>query len=161
MMGKKKRRWWLLPLAIVLLPFVIVAAAVWSAGAIYLLLIVWTTWCPRGKYALVVYSDSPVWREDFETSVLPVIGHRAAVLNWSDRKRWKFSLPVVLFRMFGGTREFNPIAIVFQPLTWPRRFRFYRAFRAFKQGHPKEVEQIRNEVVGLLDQLAPPRRPDE
>src|SRR3954463_5742277 len=105
-MRNPNRRWWLWPLVIVLLPFVIVAAAVWFAAAIYLLLIVWTTWCPRGKYALVVYSDSPVWREYFETSVLPVIGDRAAVLNWSDRKQWAFSLPVVLFRMFAGTREF-------------------------------------------------------
>jgi hypothetical protein len=43
--------------------------------------------------------------------------------------------------LFGG-RDFNPLAIVFQPLTWPRRFPFYRAFQAFKHGHPEEVERI-------------------
>jgi len=34
----------------------------------------------------------------------------------------------------------NPLAMVFQPFVWPRRFRFYAPFKAFKHGRPKEVE---------------------
>jgi hypothetical protein len=147
--------WWVWPLLVVLLPLVAVAFVLWLAAAIVLQLIVWTTWCSRGRYALVVYSNSPIWQEYFEEHVLPAVGDRGLVLNWSERKHWSYSLPVALFRFFGGTREFNPMAIVFQPLTWPRRFRFYSPFKAFKHGRPQEVEEMRRELLELLDRLAP------
>jgi hypothetical protein len=127
-------------------------------AAVVLLLLVWVTWCPRGRYALVVYSNSPIWQEYFEMHVLPAIGRRGIVLNWSDRNRWQHSLAVALFRFFAGRREFSPLAIVFVPLTWPRRFRFYRAFRAFKHGRPEEVESIRRDFFELLDRIAPVTR---
>jgi hypothetical protein len=147
--------WWVWPLLVVLLPLVAVAFVLWLAAAIVLQLIVWTTWCSRGRYALVVYSNSPIWQEYFEEHVLPAVADRGLVLNWSERKHWSYSLPVALFRFFGGTREFNPLAIVFQPLTWPRRFRFYSPFKAFKHGRPQEVEEMRRELLELLDRLAP------
>ncbi len=154
-MSDTQRPWFLWPLVIVLLPLVVVAAILWFVVAISLLLVVWMTWCRRGQYALVVYSNSPIWHQYFEERVLPAIGKRGVVLNWSERKRWKFSLPVALFRMFAGTREFNPLVIVFQPWTWPRRFQFFRAFRAFKQGRPEGVEDIRTDLLRSLDQLWP------
>jgi hypothetical protein len=140
---------------LVLLPLVAVGFVLWLAAAIVLQLIVWVAWCSRGRYALVVYSNSPIWQEYFEQLVLPAVGGRGEVLNWSERKQWSYSLPVALFRFFGGTREFNPLAIVFQPLAWPRRFPFYRPFQAFKHGRPEEVERMRRELFELLDQLAP------
>ena len=151
-----KRPWWALPLLIVLLPVVVVALLLWLLSALLLLSVVWLTWCPRRRYALVVYSNSPIWQEYFETQVISRLGERAVVLNWSERKRWTFSLPVTLFRVFGGTREFNPIAIVFQPWLWPRSFRFYKAFHSFKHGRPEDVERLRLEFFRLLDSLAPP-----
>jgi hypothetical protein len=134
---------------------VIVAGILWLVAAILLQLLVWVTWCPRGRYALVVYSNSPIWQEYFESRVLPAVGSRGMVLNWSERKQWRYSLAVALFRFFGGTRDFNPLAIVFQPLAWPRRFRFYRAFHAFKHGRPEEVETLVRELFELLDELGP------
>jgi len=123
--------------------------------ALLLQVMVWAFWCSRGRYALVVYSNSPIWQAYFEQHVLPAVGRRGVVLNWSERKRWPFSLPVALFRVFGGTREFNPLAIVFQPPAWPRRFRFYGPFQAFKHGRPQEVEELRRDLLELLDGLAP------
>jgi hypothetical protein len=140
---------------LVVLPLVAVGFVLWLAAAIVLQLIVWVAWCSRGRYALVVYSNSPIWQEYFEQQVLPAVDGRGDVLNWSERKQWSYSLPVALFRFFGGTREFNPLAIVFQPLAWPRRFPFYRPFQAFKHGRPEEVERMRRELFELLDQLAP------
>ena len=156
MSEERRRPWWALPLLIVLLPVVVVAVLFWLISALLLLSVVWLTWCPRRRYALVVYSSSPVWQEYFETQVISRLGERAVVLNWSERKRWTFSLPVMLLRVFGGTREFNPIAIVFQPLVWPRQFRFYKAFRSFKQGRPEDVERLRLEFFRLLDTLVQP-----
>ena len=151
-----KRPWWVLPLLVVLLPLVAVALLLWLISSLLLLSVVWLTWCPRRRYALVVYSSSPIWQEYFETQVISQLGERAVVLNWSERKRWTLSLPVILFRVFGGTRDFNPIAIVFQPLLWPRSFRFYQAFRSFKHGRPEDVERLRVEFFRLLDSLARP-----
>ena len=156
MSEEKKRPWWALPLLIVLLPVVVIAVLLWLISALLLLSVVWLTWCPRRRYAFVVYSSSPIWQEYFETQVLSRLGARVVVLNWSERKRWTVSLPVMLFRVFGGTREFNPIAIVFEPLLWPRTFLFYKAFRSFKHGRPEEVERLRLEFFRLLDRLAPP-----
>ena len=145
------------PVLIVLLPFVVVALLLGMVSALLLLSLVWLTWCPRRRYALVVYSNSPIWQEYFETQVIPRLGERAVVLNWSERKRWTFGLPAMLFRVFGGTRDFNPIAIVFEPMRWPRRFRFYKAFRSFKHGRPEDVEQLRREFFRALDALASTR----
>ena len=154
-MTEKRQPWWLWPLLVVLLPFVAVLGVVWLAAAVLLQLVVWFTWCSRGRYVLVVYSNSPIWQAYFEQNVLPAVGSRGVVLNWSERKRWPYSLSVALFRLFGGTREFNPLAIVFQPLAWPRRFRFYKAFMTFKHGRPEEAEKMRRELFKLLDDLAP------
>ena len=154
-MSNSRRPWLWWPLLIVLLPLAVVVAVVWFVVAISLLLLVWMMWCPRGRYALVVYSNSPIWQQYFEERMLPAIGSRGVVLNWSERKQWKFSLSVALFRTFAGTREFNPLVIVFQPWTWPRRFQFFRAFQAFKQGRPEGVEHIRADLFRLLDQVWP------
>ena len=154
MMTGKRAPWWVWPLLLLFLPLVAVAFVLWLAAATLLQLIVWTVWCSRGRYALVVYSNSPLWQEYFETQVVPRLGGRAVVLNWSERNGWKMTLPVILFRVFAGTREFNPIAIVFEPLAWPRRFRFYQAFRSLKRGKPEEVETLRLDLFRLLDELA-------
>ena len=60
-----------------------------------------------------------------------------------------------MFRVFAGTREFNPVAIVFEPLAWPLRFRFYAPFQAFKHGRRQEVEDMRRQLLETLDRLAP------
>jgi hypothetical protein len=154
-MTKTRQPWWGWPLLVVLLPLVVVVGVLWLVMAVLLQLAVWLAWCPRGRYVLVVYSNSPIWKEYFEQNVLPAVGSRGVVLNWSDRKQWSYSLSAALFRFFAGTREFNPLAIVFQPLTWPRRFRFYGPFKAFTHGRPEEVERMRLELFELLDRLAP------
>ena len=154
----QRRPWFAVPLVIVLLPWVVLVLAVWCVAAIAVLVAVWMTWCPRRRYALVVYSNSPIWQPYFDEQVLPAIGNRGVVLNWSDRTRWKFSLSVASFRMFAGRHDFNPMVIVFPPFRWPRRFRFYEAFRTFKHGHHESVERIRTDLFELLDRLCPPPR---
>jgi hypothetical protein len=157
MTTENRAPWWVWPLLLVFLPLVAVAFVLWLGAAIILQLVVWAVWCSRGRYALMVYSNSPIWHEYFEKHVLPAVGDRGVVLNWSERKQWSYSLSVALFRFFGGTREFNPLAVVFRPFAWPRRFRFYRPFQALKHGRPQEVEDMRRDLLNLLDSYA--RRP--
>ena len=146
--------WWLWPSLIVVLPVAAVVLLAWAVLAALVLAAVWITWCPRGRYALVVYSDSPIWRAYFETHVLPELDGRAAVLNWSRRNAWTLSLATLVFRVFGGEREFNPLAIVFMPFRRPEPFRFYAAFRDFKRGRPAEVDAVRAAFLNTLDRAS-------
>ena len=150
-------RWWhwpLVPFAVVLalacVPLLVIYGIVRAVIRFALLVVVWTSWLPRGRRALVVYSNSPVWQAYFDAEVVPHLSDRAVVLNWSERKQWKRSLPVMLFRSFSGTREFNPQVIVFPPYRRPQYFRFYEAFRAYKHGRPQEVEAIRARMFRAL-----------
>lgn len=142
-------RWWLVPTIIASLPvivvFVIVFLILWIVAVLALLMAVWVIWFPRGRRILVVYSNSPIWKLWFEQRALPTLGSRAVVLNWSERKRWKRSLAVYVFRVFGGDQNFNPLIMVFDP--FPRTFRFYPAFREYKHGKPESVEKLWSECL--------------
>jgi hypothetical protein len=83
-------------LIIALIPYLLYTAALYCA--------VWALWCGRGKDVLFVWSESPVWKDRIQTRILPRLGDRAVVLNWSERDRWKgrFSLTRIAFRHFGG-----------------------------------------------------------
>jgi hypothetical protein len=70
-----------------------------------------------GKRVLFVYSNSPVWQSYIENNILPRLPHGSVVLNWSERRRWRWwSLSAAAFHFFGGSREFNPLAVVVRPL---------------------------------------------
>lgn len=111
----------------------------------------------HGRDVLVVYSNSPHWQRYFEDSVIPSIGERASVLNWSERSRWpRFGWRVTAFRWFAGHREFNPIVIVFKNLRWPRCFRFYRAMHDAKHRNFASVHRVVGELSDYLGQQVPP-----
>ncbi len=138
----------LLPLFILYVPIYLV---LWFAYGLALHIAIWIWWCTRGKYALIVYSNSPVWQDYFASQVLPALENRGVVLNWSERQQWRRkSLAVLAFWYFGGDREFNPLAIVFRPGRFRRVFRFWRPFLDFKHGKPQPVERMRDELLGLI-----------
>ncbi|MGB8983865.1 MAG: hypothetical protein WCC12_18490, partial [Anaerolineales bacterium] len=97
-----------------------------------------------------VYSDSPTWKDYIERETLPRLGKRAVILNWSERRNWKTSLPVLAFRTFGGYRNFNPIGIVIRPFRCAKTYRFFEAFKEFKQGDRGKVEKISMELFKTL-----------
>jgi hypothetical protein len=152
--NRRPPRWLLIALVLVFLPVILLLAAVfafcWAIAAAGLTVAVWIAWLPRGRRFLVVYSDSPIWKTWFEQRAVPTLGSEAAVLNWSERTRWKPSLAVWLFRVFGGSRNYNPLIIVFDPL--PRTFRFYVPFRDYKHGRPQSVERLWSECLGYQRQ---------
>ena len=141
--------WWQVALIVLLLPLVIVcavaAALLFLAWSVCLHIAIWTWWCLRGRDVLFVYSDSPIWREYIETRVLPFLGPRATVLNWSHRKRWSLSLSRMAFYHFGGSRRFNPLAVVFKPFHRTRTFRFWEPFREYKHGRPAALQALQQE----------------
>jgi hypothetical protein len=145
----------LLPFLILVVPFLFVLYLVNSVG---LRIVIWWRWCRRGKDVLFVYSDSPNWHEYINQSILPYLGDRAIVLNWSERKKWPRSLAEAAFSHFGGDRDFNPLAVVFRPFGRTRTFRFRKPFRGLKHGHPEALQAMENEFfacIGIQRQDAP------
>ena len=100
---------------------------------------------------LFVYSDSPIWHEYMTTQVLPLVQERAVVLNWSERKKWpRWSLGVAVFHHFGGSSDFNPLVVLFQPLHLARMFRFWSAFKDWKRGYKEPAERLTQELLACL-----------
>jgi hypothetical protein len=157
----RRLRWWEWPLlvplvifaialVIALSPLILTILATRAVVTGVLLLIVWTKWLPRGKRALVIYSNSPIWQSYFEEKIVSPLAPQAVVLNWSERKQWKRSLAVMLFRWLAPYREFNPMVMVFRPYRRTLRFKFYEAFRAYKHGKPRDVETTRAKLFEAL-----------
>ena len=150
----------LLPLIVASLLFLLCVAILLFIVFSYLLtglvlhLMVWFFWCRCGRYVLLVYSDSPIWQGFFETNILPRLGERAVVLNWSHRNRWRFSLAVRVFWYFAGPHDFNPIALVFRPFRRTRQFRFYQPFRQFKHGRTDAVTNLEHALYQYVDEVS-------
>jgi hypothetical protein len=118
----------------ILVPLILIWLALWVMNWILVHAAVRMFWLPRGKSVLFVHSDSPIWKDYVASDLLPLIGRRAYVLNWSERKRWsRWSFPGYVFKTLAGEREFNPLVIVFFPLR-TEYFRFWNAFRDAKRG---------------------------
>jgi hypothetical protein len=153
-------KWLALPLvAIVFLllsPAILLWLAVTGICKLAVLMLIWSTWLPNGIDTLVVYSNSPHWQEYFESTVIPTIGSRAKILNWSQRQEWsRWSLSRLAFHAFTGTRDFNPMILVFRPLRLPQKFPFYRAFRDFKHHNYATLGQLIAELSDALSQPLP------
>ncbi|MBI4189629.1 MAG: hypothetical protein HY525_03725 [Betaproteobacteria bacterium] len=113
--------------------------------------LIWLVWLPRGRDVLVVYSDSPIWRDYMTGRIIPLVQERAVVLNWSERRKWpSWSLAVRGFKAFGGEREFNPLVVLFRPFCTARIFRFWPAFKDWKHGHPEAVEKLQRDLMLAL-----------
>lgn len=131
-----------------LLLCLIVASLVYG---VLLHIVMWLVWCMRGIHVLYVYSNSPNWLEHIEMEVLPRLRHGTIVLNWSDRRSWRFfSLASFVFRHFGGYREFNPMAVVIRPFRLSKVFRFYKAFKDLKHGRAVTLEKMETEFFEKL-----------
>ena len=138
----------LLPLVI---PLAIFVVAIYLVHGAALNAIVWLLWCTRGKHVLLVYSDSPIWHDYIEENIIPHLPRSGIVLNWSERlmRRWH-SLAVMVARYFGGSREFNPIVVVFRPFRWAKTFRFWQAFKDYKHGNNQTLDSVQRDLFAYI-----------
>ncbi|MCA9215078.1 MAG: hypothetical protein KDB27_18545 [Planctomycetales bacterium] len=144
-----------LPLAVVLvlllLPLVPLLVTTYFACGFVLQLVVWICWCTRGVNVLLVYSDSPNWHEYIERNIIPRLPASSVTINWSNRRNWKwFSLPVLVLRFFGGSREFNPLIVVFRPFRWAKTYRFWKPFKDYKHGKAERLHALETELFREL-----------
>ncbi len=153
---RSKISYFLRVLLALLLPPILLVAMLWLAArllyGVTLQLAIWACWRPRGVNVLLVYSDSPTWHDYIKAQLLPRLPRSTIVLNWSKRRDWPwFSLSVMAFRFFGGDREFNPLVVVFRPLRWAKTFRFWKAFKDYKHGNPRPLNDVQQRLFQDLE----------
>lgn len=136
------------PLLIVLIPVIVLA---YLGLTVLLHVLAWLVWNTQGIQLLYVYSNSPHWQDYVEKNILPRLPPRAIVLNWSERKKWGFSLTTLVFSHFGGYREFNPMGLIFRPFRCVKVFRFFRPFKDFKHGKPETLHKMESEFFAVLN----------
>lgn len=139
-------------LLLFLSPIVVVTVLFYLAWGAILYLAIWLT--HKKSFIIFIYSDSPIWKDYMEQEILPQIQDHAVILNWSERRKWKSSLAVLAFQYFGGYRNFNPIAMVFRPFHIVETYRFFEAFKEFKRGDRKKVEEIKSELFDTLRRMS-------
>ncbi|HKR85542.1 MAG TPA: hypothetical protein VJS37_15395 [Terriglobales bacterium] len=130
-----------------ILPLFVLGVTLFALHRVFLYLLVWLLWLPKGKDTLFVFSDSPIWHDYMSQQVLPLVQDRAIVLNWSERSSWrKWRLSQQVFYSFGGRRGFNPMVIMFRPLRRAKLFRFWSAFKDWKHGYSEPVERLTSDL---------------
>ena len=132
----------------IFLPIALVYIFFYLIWGFVLCMAIWLTW--NRKPVLFVYSNSPIWKDYIETEIIPELRQRAIILNWSDRKTWRTSLPVLAFKYFGKDKDFNPLAVVFRPFRIPKTYRFFKAFKKFKRGNTKPVELLKDDLFKAI-----------
>lgn len=128
------------------------AAAYLTASGLLRVALHVAAWLRWRRLVLFVHSDSPNWKQTVEASILPRLPEGAAILNWSERAKWRpWSLRVLLFRAFAGDREHTPIALVIPRFRWVRRYRFFAAFKDLKHGRPETLARVAEQLFSDLE----------
>ena len=139
------------PLLVLLSPLIVLMLLGSVVTAILVHVAAWSLWCSRGKYVLLVYSDSTIWKSYFESDLIPRIRDKTVTLNWSQRRRWRPSLATLAFRRYGGRTRFNPVAFVFRPYRPVKTIRYYSAFKEYKRGDTASVDKLTAELLCILE----------
>ena len=125
----------------------VLVLVLFTLETVALYVLVWLWWIgPRQRRTLFVYSDSPIWKEYLERTIIPRLPSHSVVLNWSRRRQWgRLKLSSFLFRRFAGNYEFNPIAVVFERFRLAKAYRFWQPFRDLKHGNPEALRNLEEE----------------
>ena len=142
-------RWWLMVLALPLALYL-----VYLLQGLLLLLAAWWRWHGTAILGILVLSDSPNWKPYIEEHWLPRLEPTMVVLNWSERSKWRSSLPVWIVRRFGTADDnfnFNPMLILFRGLRYPFIYRYFFAFRDAKHGNMDALRKLEEHMFTQLE----------
>lgn len=127
-------------------------------------------WMPNGKDVLIVYSDNPAWKDYVFTKLLPQLGARVELLNWSEHASWKDSdaLAPRLFKNYNwgtqfvtrrrtrpGAQDFNRQVIIFRPRNKPEVISFRHAFQHYERGDDRLLKECEKNVLKLSGNAGP------
>jgi hypothetical protein len=106
-----------------------------------------------GKDVLVVYTDSPHWKEHIETHWLSRWGDRAIAFDRS--KPWREdSVEARLWRAVAGTTEHTPVVIVVPQHGRVQIVRFWLAFRDHKHGKDTRLRDAEARLAAILGETS-------
>lgn len=141
-------------LIIIFLPLLIPLGLCFLIYTLLLHLTIWGCYCTRGINVLFVHSNSPNWQQYLEEHIIPRLPQNCLRLNWSERSKWnQISLPVLIFRHFGGYKEFNPLGIVFRPFKKTKVFRFWKPFIDLKHGKTGPLKTLEADFIRELEAI--------
>ena len=161
-MAKKAKSWQVVLLAplifviiLIVLPFITVFGIAHAINGIRLKRKYRAKWGTESKFVLLVYSESPVWQEYIEENIVPKLQPNVVLLNWSERAEWRSNVPLEakVMRYWGGSREFNPLAIVFPKRGKVETIRFYQAFKDYKHGNDKLLKEREDRLFHLVSKI--------
>ena len=137
-----------------LLIFVLVAPFVWIHRFLFRVLVE-LLWGRQGTRILLVYSDSPHWKEYIERHWLPRLGDHAVVLNSSRKSTWRDEAPFALrvFKHWAPQQDYNPMAVLFPALRPARTVGFYYAFRDSRHGKDQPLRDAESTLFDFVDSL--------
>lgn len=109
-------------------------------------------WFPQGKWILFVYSNSPKWKDDIESTIIPKINSKSIILNWSEHKTWPKSLASKIFFYYSKTKKTKnkvsyPIAIIFKSLSRPKVIELRQAYRDFNLHRNNNILTLKKELI--------------
>lgn len=140
-----------------LLPIIVPCLLGWGVyRVVRRVVLVWRfrrTFGAQGKVGVLVYSNSPHWKEHVETRILPRVGARLVTINWSHRAEWSDPKPleVRVFEHWAGSRAFNPMAIIVRGYSSVQTVRFFEAFKANKHGKPDHLRRAEQQLFGAVE----------
>jgi len=108
----------------------------------------------RHSQVILVYSDSPKWKSQIETQIIPNLPQRALILNISKPGLSLFAdFDYRQYKYWAGSKEYCPIAIIRRPFRRPLLFRFYKAFRKSNGGNSAELQVLIQNLLSALKAL--------
>ena len=105
------------------------------------------------KDLLVVYTDSPHWKDHVESKWAARWPNRIVTLNRS--RPWSRKQPeAMLWLAVAGLREHTPIAVVIPRAGKLRVIRFFQAFQESKHGDPARLQAAEQELENAMSEGA-------
>ncbi len=106
-----------------------------------------------GKDLLVVYTDSPHWKDHVESQWVVRWPNRIVTLNRS--RPWSRKQPeAVLWLAVAGIREHTPLAVVILRRGKLRVIRFFEAFQESKHGRRARLQAAEQELENAMSEGA-------
>jgi len=136
---------------LMILPFIFLYMILKFLYSLWLRLSFYCKWIKKGKNIIFVYSDSPHWKTYVEDNILPKLESQYITLKWSKRSHYRNnSLESRIFYHWGGYNDYNPMAIIFISFFNIKTVRFYKAFKDYKHGKDKLLNEKIQELFDIV-----------
>ena len=106
-----------------------------------------------GRDVILITSESPIWSDYIRDNILPPLGDRALVMNWSERRFWQHDMPVAAraHRRWSGEKGMVPTIIVMHGFWKVENVSLYQAFRDYKHGKTSTLKVAEDQLFSTLD----------